>query len=71
MLTAEFDLDEAREVWEEEAELRGERRGEQRGEQIKALQVARAMKEKGLSDNVIIEITQLTPRDMAGLFAGA
>ncbi|GHS91244.1 hypothetical protein FACS1894139_01010 [Planctomycetales bacterium] len=40
MLTAEFDLDEAREVWQEEA--RGE--GERRGEQLKALQVARAMK---------------------------
>jgi predicted transposase YdaD len=57
MLTAEFDLDEVREVWQEEARAEGERRGEQRGRQLEAMQIARAMKEKGLSDNVIIEIT--------------
>jgi predicted transposase YdaD len=71
MLTTEFNLDEAREVWQEEARAEGEQLGEQRSRQLEALQIARAMKEKGLSDKVIIEITQLTPRDIAGLFDGA
>ncbi|GHS99171.1 hypothetical protein FACS1894139_09500 [Planctomycetales bacterium] len=65
MLTAEFDLDEAREVWQEEAELRGRQLGEQRGEQ-RVRQMILGFRRSGVSDEVISQASGLPLSEIRG-----
>ncbi len=43
MLFTEFNLEDAKEVWAEEAERRGERRGEQQGEKKARITIAKSL----------------------------
>ncbi|GHS91941.1 hypothetical protein FACS1894139_13650 [Planctomycetales bacterium] len=74
MLTAEFDLDEAREVWQEEAreegerrgELRGRQLGEQRGEQRVRREMILGFRRSGVSDEVISQASGLPLSEIRG-----
>ncbi|GHV23108.1 hypothetical protein AGMMS49959_15230 [Planctomycetales bacterium] len=57
MLTAEFDLDEAREVWQEEAREEGEQLGEQRGEQRVRQEMILGMLSRGHSPQAVSDFT--------------
>ncbi|GHV23794.1 hypothetical protein AGMMS49959_18080 [Planctomycetales bacterium] len=66
MLTAEFDLDEAREVWEEEAREEGERHGEQLGEQRVRQEMILGFRRAGVSDEVISQASGLPLSEIRG-----
>ena len=71
MIFTKFNLKEAKEVWQEEAEARGVRKGNAqgmtKGMAEERLKNARAMKAEGLDPATIARITGLTPDDIRRL----
>jgi len=63
MLTTEWNLDDAKEVWQEEAREDGIVIGEERG----VMQTAKNMLAKGYSDDEIIGITNLSQEQITAL----
>ena len=55
MLTTEFNLEDAREIWEEEAREEGLKQGLKQGRE----KIAIEMKKEGFSDDTIAKITKL------------
>jgi len=60
MLYGDWDINEAREVWEEEAEAKGIAIGEARGEAKGVLRTARQMRAEGMSVDLISRVTGLS-----------
>ena len=59
MLTAEWDINVARKVWEQEAREEGREEGREEAREEKTIETVIEMKNEGLSDDVIARVTKL------------
>jgi predicted transposase/invertase (TIGR01784 family) len=69
MLMTEFNIDVARDVWQEEAHEEGREQGRAEGEMAKAFSVAKKMLEMDMSIDEISDVTGLTHEEILKLQA--